>query len=119
MGSKIPQDDTLVLSEDGFLSEGSTWDEGVAKKLARREGFEHLDAEQMAIVKMLREHYSRHHSFPILASICKKAGSSRKDCVARRFQNPMSAWKIAGLPKPPNIFFTSFDGKRYVPNPFY
>ena len=119
MGSIIQQEDSLVLGEDGFLSEGSSWNESVAKKLAKREGFDHLDSEQMAIVMMMREHYNKHHSFPILASICKKAGSSRKDCVARRFINPMSAWKIAGLPKPPNIFFTSFNGKRYVPNPFY
>jgi tRNA 2-thiouridine synthesizing protein E len=119
MGSKIKQDETLVLSEEGFLSDSSNWNEDVARKLAEREGFDQLDSEQLAIVTKMREHYSKHRSFPILASICKKAGSSRKDCIARRFHNPMSAWKIAGLPKPSNIFFTSFDGKRYVPNPFY
>jgi hypothetical protein len=31
----------------------------------------------------------------------------------------MKAWKIAGLPKPPEVFFTSFDGKNYFANPFY
>jgi hypothetical protein len=31
----------------------------------------------------------------------------------------MKAWKIAGLPKPQNIFFTSFDKKKFIRNPFY
>ena len=109
----------VSLDDEGFMLDSSTWDEKLAKQLAEKEGYDHLDQEQMAIIRILRTHFDRHGSFPILASICKKAGSKRRDCVARKFHNPMLAWKIAGLPKPSNIFFVSFDDRRYIPNPFY
>ena len=118
MGSINGKDNTS-LDDDGFIVDRTKWDEHIAQKLAKLEGIDHLDQEQLAIIKTMRQHYDRHGSFPILASICKKAGSISRDCVARKFHNPMLAWKIAGLPKPANIFFTSFDGERYVPNPFY
>ncbi len=118
MGSKIEGVD-IRLGEDGFIQDRTQWDENIAQKMARLEGMDHLDQEHLTIIRTIRQHYDQHGSFPILASICRKAGSKSRDCVARKFQNPMLAWKIAGLPKPSNIFFTSFDGKRYVPNPFY
>lgn len=118
MGSIIEGVD-IRLGDDGFIQDRSQWDENIAQKLAEHEGMDQLDQEQLAIIITMRKHYDQHGSFPILASICKKAGSRSRDCVARKFHNPMLAWKIAGLPKPSNIFFTSFDGERYVPNPFY
>lgn len=109
----------IDLDNDGFLCRYEDWDEQVAEEIAHEEGIDHLTDEQREIIKLLRRHYATHESFPILASICKKAGSKTRDCVAREFHNPMAAWKIAGLPKPPNVFFTSFDGDKYIANPFY
>lgn len=110
---------SILVDDEGFLDDSSHWDEEVARILARQEGIEHLTGDKMIIVKSLRQHYEKFRSFPILGKICKEVGSARKDCVAQEFTNPMTAWKIAGLPKPPNVFFTSFDGKKYAPNPFY
>jgi len=109
----------IGLTEEGFVVDSSTWDELVAQKLATLEGLEPLGNEQLAIIRAMRKHYDQHESFPILASICKQAGGKNRDCVSRNFRNPMLAWKIAGLPKPSTVFFTSFDGKRFFPNPFY
>ncbi len=109
----------IRLDNEGFLCDADTWDETVAQTIAAREGIDRLDGEKLQIVKTLRDWYRQHKSFPILANICRKTGSTARDCVAREFVNPMKAWKIAGLPKPPEVFFTSFDGKRYFPNPFY
>ncbi len=109
----------IVLDDEGFLATPDQWDEAVAQEIAHREGIDRLDAEKIRIVTMLRTYYQRHHNFPILANICKKIGSTAKNCVTREFVDPMKAWKIAGLPKPPQIFFTSFDGENYVANPFY
>jgi TusE/DsrC/DsvC family sulfur relay protein len=109
----------ILVDEEGFLDGTQRWDEDVAHLLAKHEGIEELDKEKMEIVKYLRFYYSKYHTFPILGNICKKAGNKSKDCVTREFIDPMKAWKIAGLPKPSNIFFTSFDGKKYTPNPFY
>jgi len=109
----------ILIDEEGFLDDSQIWDEDVARMLAEHEGIEQLDEEKLKIVKSLREHYKKFESFPILGKICRNVGNRSKDCVNEEFVNPMIAWKIAGLPKPPNIFFTSFDGKKYTPNPFY
>jgi len=119
MGTLDQNTKDMQINDEGFLTDSATWDEEVAHELARNEGLGDLDSEQVEIIKTLRIHYLKYDSFPILASICKKVGSQTRDCVSRKFNNPMSAWKIAGLPKPPNVFFTSFDGKKYIPNPFY
>ncbi len=109
----------IVVDEEGFLDASQTWNEDVARLLAQHEGIEDLDEEKMEIVTSMRKYYAEHESFPILGNICRKAGNKAKDCVTKEFLDPMKAWKIAGLPKPPNVFFTSFDGKKYIPNPFY
>ncbi|MGW8193325.1 MAG: TusE/DsrC/DsvC family sulfur relay protein [Desulforhopalus sp.] len=109
----------IMVDEEGFLEDAERWDEDVARTLAENEGIEKLDDEKFEILKVLREHYKKFKSFPILGKICRNAGGRSKDCINEEFVNPMSAWKIAGLPKPPNIFYTSFDGKKYTPNPFY
>ena len=119
MAASNAVNEDLGLNNEGYLMDQSKWSESFAQKLAKREGIERLDDEHLAIITTLRKHYERHQTFPILASVCKRAGSKSRDCVARKFLNPMVAWKLAGLPKPANIFFTSFDGKRYIPNPFY
>jgi tRNA 2-thiouridine synthesizing protein E len=119
MGSISVGNKDIGLSDDGFIMDSSQWNDNVAQKLASLEGLDSLDLEQLTIIRAMREHYDQYKSFPILASICKHVGSKSRDCVARKFRNPMLAWKLAGLPKPSNIFFTSFDGERYIPNPFY
>jgi TusE/DsrC/DsvC family sulfur relay protein len=109
----------IVVDEDGFLDASQTWNEDVARLLAQHEGIEDLDEEKLEIVTSMRKYYAEHASFPILGNICRKAGNKAKDCVTKEFLDPMKAWKIAGLPKPSNVFFTSFDGKKYIANPFY
>ena len=119
MGSISVENEDIGLSDDGFIKDRCQWDDSVAQKMAALEGLSPLDQEQLTIIHAMQKHYDQHESFPILASVCKRAGSKSRDCVARKFGNPMLAWKLAGLPKPSNIFFTSFNGERYIPNPFY
>ena len=109
----------VVVDDEGFLEESEAWNESVARVIAKHEGVQRLDSEKMKIVSFMRQYYEKHHNFPILGNVCRKIGSRSRDCVTREFIDPMKAWKIAGLPKPPNIFFTSFDNKRFTPNPFY
>lgn len=109
----------IVVDEEGFLEEGSRWNEEIARIIAEHEGISVLTSEKLKIINSMREYYDKHHNFPILRNVCRKAGAFSRDCVAREFVDPMKAWKIAGLPKPPNIFYTSFDKKKFIPNPFY
>ena len=109
----------IEMDEEGFLTHLDQWDEDVAKALAKREGVDELDQSKMDIVLFLREYYQKHSSFPILGYVCKNIHAKSRACVTEQFIDPMKAWKIAGLPKPPQVFFTSFDGKHYAANPFY
>jgi TusE/DsrC/DsvC family sulfur relay protein len=109
----------IIVDEDGFLEENSVWNEEIAGILADNEGIRKLDSNKLKIINFLRQYYNKHHNFPILRNVCRKTGAHSRDCVSQEFVDPMKAWKIAGLPKPPNIFFTSFDKKKFTPNPFY
>lgn len=108
----------IEVDDDGFLSSPEQWNEEIARALAEQEGIETLTQAKMAILQYLREYFANNHNFPILRYVCRKVGASA-NCIAEEFVDPMKAWKIAGLPKPPSVFFTSFDGRNYFPNPFY
>lgn len=108
----------IEVDPDGFLTQPDEWNEEIAAALAKREGLEPLSKSKLSILNFLREYFQKNHSFPILRYVCKKIGAS-SNCITEEFIDPMKAWKIAGLPKPPQVFFTSFDGKNYFANPFY
>ena len=110
---------SIEIDEDGFLARPEDWNEEVASLLAEREGISDLGHQKLEILKFLREYYRKFASFPILGYVCKKIHAQSRRCITDEFTDPMKAWKIAGLPKPPQIFFTSFDGKNFAANPFY
>lgn len=107
------------VDKEGFLCDTQSWNENIARRIAIHEGIADLSSEKLKIVHFMRDYYFKHHNFPILGSVCRKVRNKSRDCVAEEFTDPMKAWKIAGLPKPPNIFFSTFDDKKYIANPFY
>jgi len=109
----------IEVDEEGFLSHPEEWDQEIAKAIAEHEGIDTLNQSKLDIVLFLREYYKKYSSFPILGYVCKKVHAGSRSCITDEFVDPMKAWKIAGLPKPPQVFFTSFDGKHYAANPFY
>lgn len=109
----------VETDEEGFLKSINEWNDEVAEALAESEGVGPLNDIKRDIIHYLREYFRRNHNFPILRSVCKKIHASSGDCITDEFVDPMKAWKVAGLPKPPQVFFTSFDGKRFFANPFY
>ncbi len=110
----------IEVDQEGFLSAPEVWNEDIAKAIAENEGISDLNRAKLDIVLFLREYYQKYSSFPILGYVCKNVHAESRSCITDEFIDPMKAWKIAGLPKPPQIFFTSFDGgKHYAANPFY
>ena len=109
---------TVELDKEGFLNHMEDWNEEVAELLAENEGVHPMNQTKREIVNYMRQHFLKHHNFPIMRAVCKRINAN-SDCVADEFVDPMKAWKVAGLPKPPSVFFTSFDGKHYFANPFY
>ena len=112
-------DRKIDIDAEGFLTAPEVWNEEIAEALAKHEGIDEMNKSKMEIVKFLRQYYEKFSSFPILGYVCKKVHADSRNCIADEFVDPMKAWKIAGLPKPPQVFFTSFDGKHYAANPFY
>ena len=103
----------LSRDEGGFLLHEEDWNEEVAEILAAEEGLNGLDEEKKAIVRFMRDYYHANKAFPILRAVCREVGQKRH-CVSEEFIDPMKAWKIAGLPKPDNIDFVTFDGSNYL-----
>ena len=92
----------VKLDPDGFLENIEDWNEQVACDLADREGISDecpLSAERMEILKYIRDYYQKFEAFPIVRAVCKNVGQS-KDCQYQEFPDPITAWKVAGLPKP-------------------
>ena len=107
----------IALDDNGFLVKKEDWNEEVARLMAAREGVESLSAEQMDIIRFMREYYLKYQVFPILNNVCRIAKQPHQ-CVNEQFVNPEIAWKIAGLPKQEGIRFVSLDGKNYIMEPY-
>lgn len=119
MAQLLFKDRTIDVDVDGFLNRPEDWDEEIAEMIAKNEGIGELSASKREIIEFLRDYYAKNKSFPILKYVCRKIHAPSAHCVTDEFVDPMKAWKIAGLPKPPQVFFTSFDGEHYFANPFY
>lgn len=102
----------LPVDEKGFLKNLDDWDEDVAKILAEREGISDLAGEKLEIIHFMRKYFAKHHVFPILKYACQTLHQG-SECVGDSFGNPITAWKIAGLPEPSNITFVNIDGKHF------
>jgi tRNA 2-thiouridine synthesizing protein E len=103
----------IQCDTEGFLVNQDDWDENIAMILAKNEGIDSLDHEQLEIVKFMRSYFNKFHAFPILNYVCKNIHEP-KNCVNEKFIDPMKAWKIAGLPKPDGIQFVAVDGEHYI-----
>jgi len=90
-----------MLNEDGFLKDPSSWNEDVAREIARCEGLADLDSTHWDIVRFLREYYEQYDYLPTLRRACKVSGDWKDSCLSCFFRNnPMKAVKIAGIPEP-------------------
>jgi TusE/DsrC/DsvC family sulfur relay protein len=89
----------ITVDEDGFLTDLEDWSETVARVLAAQEGITELVEDQLDILKFLREYYKKYNFFPIVRYVCKNVHQPR-NCVVDKFMDPVTAWKIAGLPNP-------------------
>jgi TusE/DsrC/DsvC family sulfur relay protein len=89
----------IAVDEDGFLARTEDWTEAVARVLAEREGIVSLTEGMFDILRSLREYYMKHRFFPIVRSVCKSVHQPG-NCITEQFNDPVRAWKIAGLPNP-------------------
>lgn len=107
MATRNNENMTLVLDQEGYLADMTSWTENIACALAEKEEVSRecpLGKERMDILKFIRDYYQKFEAFPIVRAVCKNVGQS-KECQYEQFPDPLVAWKIAGLPKPtPEVF---------------
>ncbi|OGW36702.1 MAG: hypothetical protein A2X58_00160 [Nitrospirae bacterium GWC2_56_14] len=97
---EIIQNNIRVTVDDaGFLTDLDGWTEEIARVLAAGEGISELTVEQFDILRSLRSYYRKHSFFPIMRAICANVQQPRT-CVTDKFIDPVTAWKLAGLPNP-------------------
>ncbi|MFO0753746.1 MAG: TusE/DsrC/DsvC family sulfur relay protein [Thermodesulfovibrionales bacterium] len=89
----------VVVDEEGYLVNTDGWTEEVARALAARERVDELTPDRMDIIRFMREYYRKYAFFPLLGAVCKNIHRPG-DCFSEAFLPPLTAWKIAGLPKP-------------------
>jgi TusE/DsrC/DsvC family sulfur relay protein len=91
----------IRINEEGYLENFDDWDETVACGLAEREGVGEtcpMDQEQLEILKFIREYYKKFNSVPIVRAVCTNVHQPHK-CEYIQFPDPITACKIAGIPK--------------------
>ena len=92
----------IELDDEGYLVNFDDWNEKVACALADREGVSKtcpLTEEKMEILRFMRGYYKKFNAFPVPRYICKNVHQP-KECTYEEFLDPLTAWKVAGLPKP-------------------
>ena len=92
-------EDKIKLDEDGYLEHFKERNEKTTCVIAEKEDIDELSKERMEVIKFMRYYYKQFKAFPVLGSVCKNVHQS-KDCVNEDIVDPLTAWKIAGLPKP-------------------
>lgn len=93
------QGTSVDVDGDGYLSDPGSWDENVARAISENEGVGELTGDMMDVIHFMRTYYKNYQAFPILNSVCRNVHQP-DDCVNEEFIDPLSAWKIAGLPNP-------------------
>ncbi len=86
----------VSLDEDGFLVNYGDWDAEVARAIAKKEGI-NLAPGMLEALQFMRDYYSRYKFFPIIRAVCKNVHQPR-NCITENFVDPVTAWKLAGLP---------------------
>ena len=89
----------VEVDDDGYLVRFEDWDEDVACALAEREGVEELGKDRLDILRYTRQYFNESGSYPVFGAVCLNV-SQPKDCVVEKFPDPVSSWKIAGIPNP-------------------
>jgi TusE/DsrC/DsvC family sulfur relay protein len=99
MAEKTIAGKTISLTEEGFLTDSSQWDQDVAKEMAKEEGIELTD-KHFEVIEFLRTTTEKGESLTI-----RKVGKSGITDIKGLYTlfpgGPLKlSSKIAGIPKP-------------------
>ncbi len=103
----------IAVDDEGYLARSEDWNDKVAHALAKNEGVDELTKDRLDIIQFMRDYYKKYNFFPILRAVCKNVHQS-KECFSEDFLDPLTAWKIAGLPKPDEHVISDLRGEGGV-----
>lgn len=102
MGTTVEyQGKKLELDEDGYLQDIDSWDINVAEHLAKMEGIKEMKGKHWKLITAIRRYYEKYGESPLCRDILKETGFTKKDMYMLFPLGHRSAYKLAGLPKPP------------------
>ena len=92
----------IQTDEDGFITDPSLWNEGLARAIARQEeGLTDLTEDHWKVVFYLNQYFREFGIAPTVRKLCKETGFTLKAIFAMFPSGPArGACKVAGLPKP-------------------
>jgi dissimilatory sulfite reductase related protein len=94
-------DTGVDVDPEGFLTDPSQWNEGVAAEIARDNGIPELTERHWQVVRFMRERYLSTGSAPSIRSLGKESGVPVKELYQLFPKGPAKlAAKIGGIPKP-------------------
>lgn len=91
----------LTWDEDGFLQDVNAWKVGFVDEFASGEGIRELTSAHWKVIAAIRFHYEKYGISPLCRDILSETGLSKDDLYNLFPRGHRSAYKLAGLPKPP------------------
>lgn len=88
-----------LFDDDGFLIDGTQWNEALAERIAKREGLGPLGARHWQLLHHIRERHRVLGGLPGMRRVCRATGISREEIYAL-FGGCLPVWRIGGLPNP-------------------
>jgi TusE/DsrC/DsvC family sulfur relay protein len=91
----------ITVDAEGYLENFDDWNEKVACALAEREGVLAtcpIGNQQLEILQFIRDYYKKFNAVPIVRAVCTNVHQPDR-CEYIQFPDPVTACKIAGIPK--------------------
>ena len=89
------------LDQDGYLVYIDEWSVHFVEQYAEKEGIKELKADHWKLIAAIRFAYEKSGVSPLCRDILNDTGFTKQEVYALFPHGHRSAYKLAGLPKPP------------------
>lgn len=91
----------IALDQDGFLKNIGDWRIHFVEQYAGKEGIKALTSDHWKLIAAIRFSYEQNGVSPLCRDILNETGFTKEDVYNLFPFGHRSAYKLAGLPKPP------------------
>ena len=101
MAEKEINGKVISLDDEGYMTDNSQWDEGIALELAKEMDMPELTEDHWKVIKFIQNEYATSGTIPTLRKIGKQSGVDMKGLYKLFPDGPVKkASRISGLTKP-------------------